>query len=407
MTKRLLLISRCPPYPLHLGDRLIVYHLARELQKRGWQIDLLALCRGADDEAHSHEAQQAYAPLFEHVELHAEPPRSPIEIARRLLDRSARFPRSAERSWSPELWRAVENRVKSAHFDAIHVFGGVQVYETVSALGGRRAIITPYESYSLYLRRQIDVTRRDNFLKALPLMLAQQIARRYERFMFTPYAQTTVVSDADRDELLTINPALRIEVIPNGIDLEAYTPPSDPRELNLLLFTGNFEYAPNVDAAIFLAESVFPRIRARVPEARLLLVGNAPPDALRALGNDKIAIIGRVPDLKPHLANAAVYACPLRFGAGIKNKVLEALAMGCPVVATPLSIDGIAARDGHDLLLTDADGNAFAEAVVRVLRDQPLAAQLGANGRRLIEERYTWAQMAARYEGVYGRKVLI
>jgi glycosyltransferase involved in cell wall biosynthesis len=398
----MLLISRCPPYPLHLGDRLIVYHLARELQKRGWRIDLLALHTGGDDEAHTPVARQVYAPLFEHVELIAEPRRSPVEIARRLLIASARFPRSADKAWSPELWRAVEQRVKAAHYDAIHVFGGVQVYEMSGALGGHPAVITPYESYSLYLRRQIELARRTLSLKVLPLMLARQIARGYERFMFTPYARTTVVSEADRDELLAINPILNVTVIPNGIDIDAFTPPTDPREPHLLLFTGNFEYAPNVDAAIFLAREVFPRVRALVPEARLLLVGNAPPDVVRALGDKRVLVTGRVPNLKPSLASAAVYVCPLRFGAGIKNKVLEALAIGCPVVATPLSLDGIAARDEHEVLLADADGDAFAQAVVRLVRDQPLAAQLGANGRRLVEGQYGWDRVSAMYEDVYG-----
>ncbi len=400
MTRRLLLISRCPPYPLHLGDRLIVYHLSRELQQRGWQIDLLALHSSADDEATSQAAYQMYAPLFEHIELIAEPPRSPGDLIRRILIRSARFPGSADGSWSPDLWRAVEQRLKAAHYDAIHVFGSVQVYEIIGALGGRPALITPYESYSLYLRRQIALERRRSVLKAAQISASRLIARAYERFMFVPYARTVVVADADRDELLGINPALNVEVIPNGIDLASYTPPSDPREPHLLLFTGNFEYAPNVDAAKYLVKAILPRIREQVPEAMLLLVGNAPPDDVRALGSKRVLVTGRMPDLKPYLANAAVYICPLRFGAGIKNKVLEALAMGCPVVATPISIDGIAARDGHELLI--AEGDALADAVVRLLRDQSLAAQLGANGRRLIEERYAWGQVAATYETLYG-----
>jgi polysaccharide biosynthesis protein PslH len=397
---RLLLISRCPPYPLHLGDRLIVYHLARELNARGWQIDLLALHSGANDEAHTQEAYAAYAPLFEHVELIAEPPRSPFEIARRLFVTAARFPRTAGESWSSELWRAIERRLKGVHYDAIHVFGGVQVYEMISALGGRQAIITPYESYSLYLRRQIELAWRVNPLRALPLMAARWVARQYEGFMFAPYARAIVVSEKDLDELHGISPALAVEVIPNGIDLTQFTPPSDPREPNLLLFTGNYEYAPNVDAAIFLAQVIMPRVLARVPSALLVLVGNAPPQEVNELGNKRILVRGRVPDLKPYLANAAAFVCPLRFGAGIKNKILEALAMGCPIVATPLSIDGIAARDGQELLVADAD--AMADAVVRVLEDKALAARLGTNGRRLIEERYSWSHVAAAYEGVYG-----
>jgi glycosyltransferase involved in cell wall biosynthesis len=225
-------------------------------------------------------------------------------------------------------------------------------------------------------------------------------ARAYERFMFAPYRRTVVVSEADRDELRALNPALNVTVIPNGVDLRQFTPDNrEAREPYTLLFTGNYEYAPNVDAALRLGREVLPAVRAHLPAARLWLVGNAPPPELLALADEAITVTGRVPDVRPYLARAAVFVSALRFGAGIKNKVLEAMAMGCPVVATPLSVDGIAARDGHEAVIAPLEG--IAPAVVRLLGDAPLRETLAVNGRALIEARYSWGRVAAMYETLY------
>ncbi len=136
-----------------------------------------------------------------------------------------------------------------------------------------------------------------------------------------------------------------------------------------------------------------------MPEVKLYLVGNAPPPELLALVSESITVTGRVPDVRPYLARAAAFVSPLRLGAGIKNKVLEALAMGCPVVATPLSVDGIAVTDGHDALIADNDG--LIDATLRVLQDADLRQKLSANARILIEAQYSWMRVGQMYEALY------
>ena len=140
-------------------------------------------------------------------------------------------------------------------------------------------------------------------------------------------------------------------------------------------------------------------MRERVPEAKLWLVGNAPPASLAALAGEHVTVTGRVPDVRPYLARAAVFVSPLRLGAGIKNKLLEALAMGCPVVATPLSVDGIDVADGREALI--GDGDALVEATVRALQDADLRRALSENGRALVEARYSWMRVAELYETLY------
>ncbi|MFQ3566939.1 MAG: glycosyltransferase [Aggregatilineales bacterium] len=392
-TMHILLISRCPPYPLHLGDRLIVYHLARLLAARGHTLDLLTF----DDRPDLASNPADYAHLFHHIALFAQPQRSPFDLLKRASIRGARFARSAAAAGSPAMWRAIQRQVASTYYDLVHVFGGVSVYEYRGAFEHLPALITPYESYALYLARQ----RAAAPMWKRPVLAArQQIARHFERFMFTPYAATVVVSEPDRAELLKANSALEVRVIPNGVDL-AYFQPAYPekREPATLLFTGNFEYPPNIDAALHLATTILPAVQARIPSARLWLVGSKPPPALQALASDAITVTGHVPDLRPYLARAALFACPLRFGAGIKNKVLEAMAMQCPVVASPLSFDGIVAKHGRDAII--APPETLAAPLIELLQSPERRRLIGANGRRLVEERYSWQKVAADYEALY------
>lgn len=390
MAKTVLLISRCPPYPLHLGDRLIVYHLARALHARGCTIDLLAYTQNRSD----WHQQAEYNQFFREIHLVREPVRPPGEILMRWLLPGRRFPRMALQSFSPEMWSLVESQTRKHRYDLAHLFGGVHVYEFRHALGDLPALIVPYESYTLYLRRAIATHGR--FSDRLRLLAA----RGFERFMFEPYARTVVLAPPDRGELLQLNSRLSIDVIPNGIDLEYFQPDeSQVRDPATLLFFGNYEYAPNVDAAQVLASEILPRIQQKLPEARLLLAGNAPPGALRALTSDSIEVLGRVPDLRPLMQRATLFVCPLRTGAGLKNKVLEAMAMRLPVVATPISSDGIDASNGRELLL--ADLAAMPQTVLSLLQDEGRRSALATAGRALVEERYSWTRIADQYIALY------
>ncbi len=391
--RRILLISRCPPYPLYLGDRLIIWHLMRELEARHYEIDLLAFSDRPEDAA---EIDQ-YDGYFGEVRLFPLPVNRQATYIQRILLPSARFPRRAEQASSPAMWQAIQQQIANNSYDLVHVFGGVQVYEYFHALGNLPTLITPYESYSLYLRRVLENSSGNvnRMAQTLQLRLAQQ----FESWMFAPYQQVVVLSDQDRDALHELNPALKITVIPNGIDLYNFRLPKVRKRAKALLFVGNYDYAPNADAALLLAQEILPQVRQQEPDVKLWLVGNAPTAAMQALASDHIKVTGRVPDVRPYLARASAFVCPLRFGAGIKNKVLEALALSLPVVATPLSVDGIHVQHEESVLIADVD--TFAAAVIRLLRDAPLQQMLSAQGRSLIEREYSWSQVAQHYIALY------
>lgn len=388
MTK-ILLISRCPPYPIHFGDRLIIWHLARELSQSKYTFDLLALAQFDDD----WETISEYEQFFNSVELFEESKRSPLMYLQRALLTGQRFPKKANQAWQGNMWSAIEKRLSTENYDLVHLFGGVQVYEFAHLLKNIPTIITPYESFSLYLKRAAEQKG------GIATHINRLMARHFENWMYTAYKRVVVLTDEDKAELLGINSQLTIEVIPNGVDLAYFKSRQIERESATLLFIGNYEYEPNLDAALVLAKEIFPIIQKTIADVRLQIVGNNPPSELQALKSSAIEVTGRVPDVRPYLAQATIFVCPLRIGAGIKNKVLEALAMGIPVIASPISMEGIQAKDGGQVLV--ADIGAIPEKVIYLLKNQALQQILSQNGRPLIEEKYSWESVAERYEILY------
>jgi glycosyltransferase involved in cell wall biosynthesis len=146
-----------------------------------------------------------------------------------------------------------------------------------------------------------------------------------------------------------------------------------------------------------LVREVLPRVVNRVPDARVVLVGRNPGDAVHALASERVEVTGTVDDVRPYLARATVFACPMRLGSGIKNKILQAWSMGRPVVATPESLGGLNAKDGFNILVR-SDSNAFAEAVIELILDPRRSTLLGAEGRDTAEREYSWQFRAKQLE---------
>jgi glycosyltransferase involved in cell wall biosynthesis len=191
------------------------------------------------------------------------------------------------------------------------------------------------------------------------------------------------VSEPDAQALRELVPGARVAVISN---IHAPVPPGPPAATRHgAVFVGNFHHAPNVDAVLRFHADTWPLVRARVPGARLTVVGTAPPPAVQALAEDpSVTVTGWVPAVRPYLDAARVAIAPLRFGAGVKGKVGEALAAGLPVVGTPLAFEGMPLRHGEEVLVAD-DPERFAEAIARLERDEALWERLAAAGRACIE----------------------
>ena len=221
------------------------------------------------------------------------------------------------------------------------------------------------------------------------------------------YANADLVittTDEDKAVLLNENPHLAIATIPNIHDVPTLGQGADAmRRPGSLVFVGNFSNNPaNVDAIAHFCAETLPLIRNRAPATTLTIVGNKPPVAVQALGCDHVTVTGYVPDVRPYLGASMVSICPLRFGAGLKGKIGEAMMHGLPVVTTSIGTQGMNARDGEDIMVADTP-DQFARSVVRLLEEPDLWKKLSRNGRDLVIRDYSFEAVTTRIDAIVSR----
>jgi sugar transferase (PEP-CTERM/EpsH1 system associated) len=230
-----------------------------------------------------------------------------------------------------------------------------------------------------------------------------QRLRRYEAEICRRADEVLAVSEADAEALRKLTPELNVTVIPNGIDTQAYRPATAGADTSgkRLVFTGTMDFRPNVDAVLWFARQALPLIQAEISDVHFLVVGQRPHRRLDPLReNPAITLTGWVKDVRPYFADATVYVAPLRMGGGTRLKLLEAMAMGKPIVATSLGAEGYPVRDGRELILADTPA-AFAEGVVSLLGDEERRAELGRMARSFVKEQYDWRAIVPQVEDVY------
>ncbi|MBN2200216.1 MAG: glycosyltransferase [Candidatus Aminicenantes bacterium] len=261
-----------------------------------------------------------------------------------------------------------------------------------------RRVISVHECYTLARRKSfrhfrpgISKLREALYLKGL---------QAYEFEMYRRADKVLTLTPQGRDELLAVAPDLDISVVPHGVDVETFAFSPETGEDAGLVFIGNYRHYPNVDAVLFFHEQIWPRIRAARPGLTFTIVGQDPPPEVARLGEDgSVIVTGTVDDVVPYLRRGKVFLCPVRLGGGFRGKILEAMAVGRPVVSTSLGAEGIPARHGENILLADAPED-FAAGVLRLLGDEDLYRKIQGNGRKLMEDIYAWDKGVAVLEKI-------
>jgi len=222
-----------------------------------------------------------------------------------------------------------------------------------------------------------------------------------ERNLFPKFDKVLTVSPFDSMALKEINPNINIEVISNGVDLKYFQKTDEVEtKINELIFTGTMNYGPNVDAVLFFYRQILPLIKKRIPDVIFNIVGKSPSKHIINISIDpSLNVTGKVLDIRPYMERSNIFVCPLRYGAGIKNKVLEAMAMGLPVVCTKISNEGIGAVNGRDLLIAD-NPQSFADAAIKIMLNKDLRQSLSVNSRNFVESNFDWSIMASKIQSI-------
>jgi len=230
--------------------------------------------------------------------------------------------------------------------------------------------------------------------------------RRMEGRLISEFDHALVTSETDRKALLGLVSSgagtAPVSVLPNGVDLDFFHPnPEIQREAETLVFSGKMSYHANVSMVKYLAAEIMPRVWRERSRVRLVIVGKDPTPEVRALGADpRITVTGTVEDIRPYLWKATVAVVPLVYGAGIQNKILEAMACGTPVVTTSRTLSALEATPGRELLAVDG-AEAFARATLVLLSDLARREAIGAAGAEYVRRRHSWGSIAERLVGVY------
>jgi polysaccharide biosynthesis protein PslH len=212
----------------------------------------------------------------------------------------------------------------------------------------------------------------------------------FERRIARAFTENVLCTPLEQKIFQAAIPGASSTVLRNGVDLEYYKPSKDAPEPAHLVFTGVMNYYPNADGCIWFVREILPLVRKEFSAARFTIVGSHPTADVQSLARTSgVAVTGFVKDTREKLAKAAISVAPLRIARGIQNKVLEAMAMGLPVVGTTSATQGVEAGSGREYLVAD-DAKSFADSVCRLLRDPARARELGRNARRFVEEHYDW-----------------
>ena len=298
---------------------------------------------------------------------------------------------------SPTLRNTVRRWARERRFDAALVFCSSMVqYCDCPELDGVPTIIDLVDVDS---QKWFDYAAKTRGLRRQLFQLEGRRLRRLECSLPTQAQAITLVSEAEASLYRSFCPNERTMAILMGVDLDYFRPQnsgSSPwqslskQDRCQLVFVGALDYRANVDAVAWFAAEVWPLARQRLPNLSLALVGRNPAPAVQRLANlPGIRVFADVPDVRPHVAAADLVIAPLRIARGVQNKVLEAMAMGKPVVTSPAALEGLAAEPGRHLLVAD-EPSQWAEVLAELLHDDELALSLGMSARRFVERSHAW-----------------
>ena len=386
----ILYIAHRIPYPPNKGDKLRSFHQICHLSTRH-SVHLACLVDDQEDLQHIRTLEK-YCASVDAVYRD--------KTVARVLAALALFtnqPLSVASFYSKKLEAKIARRLRSQKFDRIFVFSSAmawyvrdvshipKIMDFVDVDSEKWRLYAAYHPFPRSWIYRLEANRLAQY--------EQQVARIFDHSLF--------VSEKEADLYKRLATDRPISVIPNGVDLDYYAPSgntsSSPNRL-VIVFTGSMDYFPNVDAVRYFCKEIFPMIQAALPEVTFYIVGRNPTRQVKTLGRQRgVIITGSVSDVRPYLASARVAIAPFRLARGVQNKVLEAMAMGLPVVGTSQAFQGIQATLADGIRIAD-DPKGFAQEVLTLLKDSEFHRRCSLQAREYVKRCHRWQEHGARLE---------
>lgn len=385
----ILFLSQRLPFPPNKGDKLRSFNEIKHLSRKN-SISLVCLTDNTQDLELS-RGLQAYCRSIDVVFLPGL--KSKVQSSAALFSSN---PLTLSYFHSRELQAVVDRKVQSESFDAIFVYCS-SMAQYVQQVSNIPKIIDFVDVDSEKWRQYATYARFP--MKYLYLLESRRL-RKYEAQLAGTFQHCIFVSKKEADDFNDlVCPCPRSTPIPNGVDGEMFRPSAAPYNRNALVFTGAMDYFANVEAILFFVREILPLIRRSIPQVTLTIVGSNPAAPIRSLprSHPNIVVTGSVDTVQPYVVDAAVFVAPMRIARGVQNKILEAMAMGVPVVTTSLGFEGITATAGRDIFVEDLPG-LFASRVIELMLDDGLRMETAHHSRNAVELFYDWPQNLEKLE---------
>jgi glycosyltransferase involved in cell wall biosynthesis len=388
---KILITSPRIPYPMIGGDRIKLFHVIEHLAKEH-EVTLVTLHQ-------SDSIPNEYINAIENTgcRLYTIPFNGVSAGLRAGTKYLFKYPLEIGFYTQPAMKRIVDDLCEIEHFDlAISFFmRGVEYIKNLKI----KKILIAEDCRTLYQYRSFKQSK--NPVQKLVRMWDYNMLKKYEPETVNYFDIITLVTAIDIEQMKLENPDRQYRILTNGTDIEKFHPSDNGSAKNGILFTGKLDLWANIMMINYINEKMLPRIKEKYPDIIFNVVGAKPKQNIKTLANEHVKIFADVPSVTPFLQNTRLYLHPHTGSTGIQNKILEAMACGCPIVTTPTGIQGIPVTHGREVMI-GTNEDELLEHSLTLLDNPTLAENLGKNARKLIEEKFTWDIVLSQLDNILG-----
>lgn len=388
-------------HPIDKGGKIRTYQMLKHL-KRNHQVTYLSLC-GEQEEQEAFDKAEEYSHHLITIPFAASRKYSAMFYADLAKNLVSPLPYALSRYHCDAMKKAVSREVLAQRHDVVVSDFLVAAPNTPRHLPCAKVLFQHNVEAMIWKRH---AQTASSAIKKAYFYGQWAKMRAYEQWACHEFDSVVAVSDSDRRVFFNDYGVKEVYDVPTGVDTDYFEPQQVQADSTNLVFTGSMDWLPNEDAMVYFADAILPRIVEKVPQVTVTVVGRKPTSILQQLAKEqpRIKLTGRVEDIRPHVAKAAVYIVPLRIGGGTRIKIYEAMAMQKAVVSTSIGAEGLPLRNGEEIFLADTP-DKFAQFVVNLLQSPDLAQKLGQRARQVVCERFGWEKAANTFAEICERAV--
>ena len=388
------------PYPPDDGGKIGIFNLTKYLSLRGHRIVLLSIISGG----RTKETPGNIEGLGKWCDVRVVYQNTGTNLWGLFLNLFFKVPYTISKYHSSKVKVAIKKILSKEGFDLVHIDSLHMAYygEFIKHEFQLPLVLREHNVQTTIMERYYQ--RQRNPLIRLYAYLQWKKMHRYEAKICEIFDECLMITREDKNRIERMNPSVKTCIVPAGVDTSYFYPLKIEEEPGSLVFVGDLSWLPNVDGVLWFYNRVWPRIKKASLPVKFYVIGRRPPEKIRKLSkkDENIVVTGFVRDVRPYVARCSVYIVPLRIGGGMRLKILEAMGMERPVVATSVGAEGIMVTERENIMLADGEAD-FAERVIELLKERNLRRRVAQGGKSLIEQKYRWESVIEALEKEYFR----